>query len=78
MTSDEPLAPDGRTNVSDVGSDEFICAACHGTFTKGWSDEEAQAEADTAGFVDQSVTVCEDCYVAMMATAEREGWDPSA
>jgi hypothetical protein len=56
----------------------FTCAACGGTFAKGWSDAEAKAEADAIGFRDQSVTVCDPCYVEMMAWAEREGLDPSA
>ena len=56
----------------------FYCEACGGTFPKAWSDDEAKAEADAAGFVDQSVVVCDECYRAMMALAEREGWMPDA
>ena len=55
----------------------FVCAACHGTFPKGWSDEEALAESvDVFGVAlpaeDQAV-VCDDCYKQMMAWGEANG-----
>ena len=56
-------------------SDSFTCEACGGTYTKGWTDAEAVAEADAAGFRDQSAVVCDPCYVKMMAWAKREGID---
>lgn len=50
----------------------FTCEACHKTLPKGWTDEEARAEAadnfpgmdpdDTA----QAGVVCDDCYRKMM------------
>jgi hypothetical protein len=48
----------------------FTCAACGGTFEKGWSDEEAAAEAlEVWGPLDpdDEATVCDDCYKAIMA-----------
>lgn len=45
--------------------DTFTCANCHQTFTKGWSDEEAQKEyIDSSHYlVDESTDViCDDCY----------------
>lgn len=52
----------------------FTCAACHGTFPKGWSDEEALAESvDVFGVAlpteDQAV-ICDDCYKQMMEWGE--------
>ena len=49
---------------------EYKCGACGGVFEKGWSDEEAQAEADAA-FSQESLgsdpaIVCDDCYKTIM------------
>lgn len=51
--------------------DEYRCAVCGGVFTKGWSDEEAKAEAATL-FQQQPEThdmavVCDDCFKQMTA-----------
>lgn len=49
----------------------YTCAHCRGTFEKGWSDEEAVAEAkeDFGSAPDQwnenAVMVCDDCYQKM-------------
>lgn len=48
---------------------EYRCAACGGVFIKGWSDDEAKAEAAEL-FQQQPEThkmamVCEDCFTAM-------------
>lgn len=51
-------------------SDSFTCAECGGTFGKGWSDEEGQAEARRNGFdpdAHDMVVVCDPCYMAMTA-----------
>lgn len=46
---------------------EYKCAACGGTFTKDWSDEEAAAEKSDNGFdVYECVIVCDDCYHKIM------------
>lgn len=51
--------------------DTFLCAQCGGTFPKGWSDDEAIAEATDNGFdladPDDLVVVCDDCYEKMSA-----------
>jgi hypothetical protein len=46
----------------------YTCEACHGTFSKGWSDDEALAEA--VGLfgaipVEEQAVVCDDCFNAM-------------
>lgn len=45
--------------------DTFTCARCGGTFSKGWSDEEAAAEAQAnfseAELADTAV-VCDECF----------------
>lgn len=43
----------------------FTCAACGGTFPKGWSDEEAKSEAKALwGDVpaEECVVICDDCF----------------
>jgi hypothetical protein len=45
----------------------FTCAACGGTFTIGWTKEQAQAEKTANGFdVYKCVQVCDDCYKILM------------
>jgi len=55
-------------------SDTYTCADCHMTFRKGWSDEEAKAEAAEV-FPDVPLegyaVVCDDCYKKM---ATYFGW----
>lgn len=45
----------------------YTCAVCRGTFEKGWSEEEAQAELkqDFNVPVEQCDIVCDDCYKEM-------------
>lgn len=49
----------------------FTCDNCHRTFDQGWSDEDAKAEAEAAGFTAAELadpaTVCDDCWQAMRA-----------
>ncbi len=46
-----------------MASEWFHCAICHGTFPKGWSDDDAMAEAEREGVdLATAVIVCEDCY----------------
>ena len=42
----------------------FECAACHGTFEKGWTDAEAESETiEKFGCFDESfLTICDDCF----------------
>ena len=61
----EPRPADEPPSISNT----FTCAVCHNTYPKAWTDAEAQAEADEAGFIDQSVIVCDDCYRPMMERA---------
>lgn len=63
------------TKDEGVGPNQYRCAQCRGVFEKGWSDEEAAAEADdnfpglmTADPGERAV-VCDDCYKAMMGEA---------
>jgi hypothetical protein len=51
-------------------SDTYTCAHCGGTFVKGWTDEEANAEAAEAfapSELEDVALVCEDCWQAMRA-----------
>jgi hypothetical protein len=48
--------------------DTFTCAVCHGTFEKGWSDDEAKEELSNTfpGFdTDECDLVCDDCFKKM-------------
>lgn len=50
-------------------NDTFTCAMCKGTYEKGWSDEEAEAELGETfeGFTpDECEVVCDDCYKEIM------------
>jgi hypothetical protein len=50
---------------------EYTCAACHGTFNNGWTDEEAKAELGEhfpGTPVDACEEVCDECYNAITAT----------
>lgn len=49
-------------------SETYRCAACGGTFTKGWSDDEAAAEAAgafAAVELEDAAVVCDDCWLGM-------------
>lgn len=52
---------------------KYTCANCGRTFNKGWSDEEAEAEAVEAfGAVpDDPVLLCDDCYEELMRWWQR-------
>lgn len=46
--------------------DTYECCLCHGTFTKGWTDDEAMAELETKypGMpLEECGIVCDDCFV---------------
>ncbi len=50
--------------------DTYKCAACGGTFTKGWTDEEAAAEAAsvfTPEELKDTSLVCDPCWREMRA-----------
>jgi hypothetical protein len=59
-------------------SGTFTCASCGDTFDKGWSDEEAAAEAQEnfpgidIGNPDEASVVCDDCYRHIMGRARVE------
>ena len=61
-----------------MSSETFTCEACGKTFPKGWSDEEAAAEAEELfpgidpGDPAEAGTVCDDCYQQIMARARAE------
>ena len=55
-------------------SDTFTCARCGGTFPKGWSDEEAAAEAAaifTPAELAATDVVCDDCFRLFMPALPR-------
>lgn len=57
----------------------YTCEACGGIFPKGWSDEEANAEAlETFGIEaddPEAALVCDDCYMAMGFRGANETWE---
>lgn len=57
---------------TDPAPGTFTCECCGGTFTKGWSDQEARDES-VAAFgelaPEDQATVCDPCYAAIMAWA---------
>jgi DNA-directed RNA polymerase subunit RPC12/RpoP len=56
-----------------LGTNEFQCAKCKRIFDKGWTGEEAQAEANQnfpgldSDNADEAAIVCDYCYNEMMA-----------
>jgi len=58
--------------------DSFKCEACGGTFTKGWTDEEALAESAALGFGGDLAVICDDCHEQLMAWAKEKGLLPDA
>jgi len=56
-------------------SETFTCESCGRTFPKGWSDEEAAAEAEelfpgiNPDDPAEAGTVCDDCFHRIMARA---------
>ena len=59
--------------------ESYVCERCGATFTKGWSDEEAAAEArdlfPAAHLAVGQATVCDGCYREIMAWAETSAPD---
>jgi len=56
--------------MPDIQPNEYKCAACGGIFEKGWSDEEAAAEADALFSKEElknAELVCDDCYNMIFA-----------
>lgn len=54
-------------------TETFTCAHCGWTGEKGWSDEEAEAEAaQNFGDLepDDRVLICDDCYRVMVKLAD--------
>lgn len=52
----------------------FTCARCHGTFPKGWTDEEAAAESlvEWGSIPDEEqAVICDVCYQELMAWMKR-------
>lgn len=72
----------GGTQDSPLGcwpvSDTFTCASCGDTREKGWSDEEAAAEAQQnfPGIdltdPDEAPVVCDSCYEHIMGRVQAE------
>lgn len=52
----------------------YTCAACRGTFEKGWTDDEALAEAHADFGADFTPTedeiVCDNCYIEFTSLRE--------
>jgi rubredoxin len=60
----------------DRTTDTYACARCGGTFEKGWSDDEAEAETRRMfGNVPDHLlsVVCDDCFKALKATRRASG-----
>lgn len=61
-----------------MSSETFTCESCGETFPKGWTDEEAAAEAQELfpgidpGDPAEAGTVCDDCYQRIMTCARAE------
>jgi hypothetical protein len=59
-----------KTRAGNLKSNQFICQECNGIFDKGWTDEEAQAEAKEL-FPRFSTAimalVCDDCFKTIRA-----------
>ena len=59
-------------------SGTWICDSCGKTFESGWSDEEANAEAQEnfpgidTGNRDEAGVVCDDCYDYIMGRVKAE------
>lgn len=52
----------------------FTCDLCGGTFPKGWSDEEAAAEAEglfSPAELEATSVVCDDCFRRIMPEMPR-------
>ena len=54
--------------------DSYTCELCHETFEKGWTDEEANAEAQELFGTPQAsehpkdmAIVCDDCFHKLMS-----------
>jgi len=49
----------------------YVCGLCHEEFFKGWSDNEAEAEANAVFGDDvleeECAILCDDCYKKVMA-----------
>ena len=59
-------------SVSGTG-ESYTCENCGGTFTKGWSDEQAQAESESlypAQDLEETGIVCDNCFRKIMAWAQ--------
>lgn len=68
------------TDTSDLGDRDFTCAQCGGTFEKGWTDEEAAAEAQanfSATELEDTAMICDDCYGPFMAALPRAETRPT-
>lgn len=55
-------------------SEMYTCAQCCKTYVRGWSDEEAAAEAEELwGITDLGELgvdiICDDCFAAVLASA---------
>jgi hypothetical protein len=54
-------------------TETFTCEMCGGNYEKGWSDEEAEAEAKALFgelALQDRVVVCEDCYKRVVLVVE--------
>ena len=52
-----------------MASNTFLCWKCKGTFPKGWSDEEAEAEYKTLwgeNLGEEREVLCDDCHNSFM------------
>jgi len=55
-------------------TETYTCACCHQTFKKGWTDEEAAAEArelHSPAELEAVEVVCDPCFRTIMAELPR-------
>lgn len=66
--------------MTHLKANEYQCDNCKGVFEKGWSDEEADAEAIANGFgpldEDDNVLICDECFNKFKPWAQNEGLMP--
>lgn len=75
----DPMAVLREGFAAEPGPNQYRCDCCGGIFDKGWSDEEARAEAEQQfgealhAEGEPPALVCDDCYNEIMAWAKEKG-----
>jgi hypothetical protein len=60
--------------IAAAATGTFTCASCGGTWEKGWTEAEKEAERRSlfAELDDETDTVCEDCFRRLMGRVQVE------